>query len=1239
MKIIKINQNSDLLNVSYTGDTMTVERAFQCGLIPASVYVKILERQKVMRTLDYLSLCESEEEFKLSEVHGLILRCLNKNESLESRKIKPLMSEGKGLGDQGSILGCDDCPEDLHNNHKLSVDVAVQCDLMSSSSTLIVLGHHQQFMGLVVPLSREIMSSSFQCELQIGTSDFTSKLFSNRGKIAAFYIPESSEIIDINSAVENGLTERCTADFLTSVEIPDTLPDVDHLHEMYSSWLMYKMLLVDGWHDSAAVSDLTSPSSSEAEQVFVSYLMMNSYIDPRSGQRILILDTSSQTFLQTFTHFNLNSSCNTEQADVQVLLINEETEEISENTQDYVDPCYFISKINGTIIPDENIPHECELNNLACLDNSSETFEEQSVTDVQVLKQDFQYELLKADNGIQPETKIETAVHFKLDETEEMNNLWYDLGEADSNSLDDQASLQTPAPHITCFAKSKNADSPFDNKSGIKFHHETLPTCNAESHCRESTSVDINQSYVSCSSDKNEPEDNYYLQVHTDEMEEEGNFSVPLGSLKNPEAVQTVPELNNLLSDEEISASGLNEDTWLSLKQTGIYQTEQDNSLIADCNISFRKPLTFGLGETEPVALEIKACSFSDENVSSSPFEGHTVSLTQTFGAENIQMPKKRGVAAMVLNLPSEEDSKDTEDADKEGNAVTMSNYTHCGHEPEMISPSTLIHVFHTDTQSLMASDKDSQVSFERQLTGGSDVNSIVKENTASIKELSSTSDISADSESQLQHASIGFCSDKSESQPADELFGAGNDDQKGYRVSESELGSSASLLADFCLETKGDTDSAGLDLHSQPVQSLHYSPSWNLVESALVSPSEDDGISEIKHVEDGSRCASPQEAALLLKDDFNAECQPLCGPISQRERASLCDRLAKQSNTSPQTSVFASDTNTKNTSVHRGNVEDPSLTIKDIPEPNSSGGDEFNAEVQKERLSPVKQLDGAFMVTNDAAEISISKLDNVNVSCSNQACDTSNFQLREPEKEELGSDTKEERTAWVANDGITSSICCSSQSNFYKAVKVLVDEQGDIKQTEDHLKPIENNVFQGVSKNSTPDLVNDMSQHTLSSNSNTRNSEQTCEEDEASELKEQDNPLNIQLQLLQLFKTVSLSQDFSVLQEMVESLSSALGSDTQKEWLRTLESIKEESSEGEEEESIKEGSGFRDPAKGTHRPSDQGCDGLDVYKAEGVKTEVEFVFCLATFLVLLQSFTYYIANICDTPTQINAYL
>uniref|UniRef100_A0A672IF00 Dystonin n=1 Tax=Salarias fasciatus TaxID=181472 RepID=A0A672IF00_SALFA len=366
-KDAEVNQGGDGVTLGYTGDTLTLEQAFQLGLIPASVYVKTLERQKACQemmnpdTAEYLSLSEPEGAVEPSEVNRLILKCLSRDKSLASgRNIRTLRSASDGFGDEETMLvGESDSEEGKYRTEAsetaqsqysddcLKMDAAVQCDLMSSSSTLIMLGNRQQFVGLVLPHSGEIttVSTSSQHDERSTSSQFSSSLFSNRSKIAAFYIPEYSEVIDFSTAIQNSFIDRYTAEVLKSVVIPDVFPDVNHLNDKFSSWLMYKNLSTDGCHHAACSSEVNVPSPSEAKQLFLSYLMMNSYVDPQSGQRVLILDNQlskiTQAFLddptffgntyQSFTHLPGPPNDNTVsgQAGSEISLhINEDTEEM-----------------------------------------------------------------------------------------------------------------------------------------------------------------------------------------------------------------------------------------------------------------------------------------------------------------------------------------------------------------------------------------------------------------------------------------------------------------------------------------------------------------------------------------------------------------------------------------------------------------------------------------------------------------------------------------------------------------------------------------------------------------------------------------------------------------------------------------------------------------------------------------------------------------------------------------------
>ncbi|XP_058507341.1 dystonin isoform X8 [Solea solea] len=412
VKVIEIKQICDEMEVCYTGDTLTLDRAFHSGLIPASVYIEILHRQQTCQDMmdpkcaGNVPPLEPEEEFGPCKINRLILKCLSRNESpATGRNINTLRSIFPSLSDQEVMsrlldaqLGVGDPKEgqnvtaeksedarNLQNGDKLKVDAAVQCDLLSSSSTLVVLGNQQQFMGLVLPHSGGIQtfSTSFHYHEQ-NTTDYTSSVFGNWQKIVAFYIPETSEILDITSAIENGLTDSYTADVLKAIEIPDVFPDLDQLHEHFSSWLMYKNLRVTGsYQDAESIKVDNIPSPTEARQLFISYLMMNSFIDLQSGQRVVILDKQlskminifledvifSNTIENNVSSLSINMGNPSEQ-----LMIDEETE-VGENTPTF-DPHDFVSSGNGRITFDAQSQRTFDIHDLVSSGNSKVTLDE-----------------------------------------------------------------------------------------------------------------------------------------------------------------------------------------------------------------------------------------------------------------------------------------------------------------------------------------------------------------------------------------------------------------------------------------------------------------------------------------------------------------------------------------------------------------------------------------------------------------------------------------------------------------------------------------------------------------------------------------------------------------------------------------------------------------------------------------------------------------------------------------------
>uniref|UniRef100_A0A4W5PTW8 Dystonin n=1 Tax=Hucho hucho TaxID=62062 RepID=A0A4W5PTW8_9TELE len=300
MKVIEIQLATGGLRVSYTGDVLTLERAFQFGLIPAPLYVKLLERQNTWKDLINPG---TSEKVSLAQ---LVLLCAQLfaggiAEPRTGRKLTVEQSLSEGLIDQDTASGIlsqqaqNGGIVNPQNGKRLTVDEAVQCDLMSFSSALLVLEKQKGLMGLLWPHSGEILTISTSLRHEIITSQLAFKLLSNRQKIASLYIPEYSEVVDINSATQNGFIDVHTAEVLKTIEIPDIFPDVDDLNDRFSNWLMLRELQIGGSHrttddNEIDYENINTPSPIEAKQLFISYLTMNSYMDPKSGQRLLIFD-------------------------------------------------------------------------------------------------------------------------------------------------------------------------------------------------------------------------------------------------------------------------------------------------------------------------------------------------------------------------------------------------------------------------------------------------------------------------------------------------------------------------------------------------------------------------------------------------------------------------------------------------------------------------------------------------------------------------------------------------------------------------------------------------------------------------------------------------------------------------------------------------------------------------------------------------------------------------------------
>ncbi|XP_058879937.1 dystonin-like isoform X23 [Acipenser ruthenus] len=371
IRMIEIQLATGGLRVTYTGDILNLEKAFQSGLIPPPLFLKILEREDTCtdlidpNTAERVSLIQLVQRSLVHEETGLRLLPVKKGEdgkiALKSgREVSILRAVHEGLIDRetmfrllgaqlfaGGIMdpttnsklnvkeavqeglidqdtACKILSYQAQNGgivnpctgDRLTMDEAVQCNLITSSSALLVLEKQKAFMGLIWPCSGEIFTVSTSIQHEVITNELAYKLLSNRQKIAALYIPESSEVVSIEDATKSEIIDSNTADVLNSIVIPDVIPDIDDLDEKIATWVSSCDLQLVSSHESQQnqeISELKNtnlPSSSEAKQLFISYLMINSYMDPKLGQRLLVYDRELAKITTLFTE-NAEKSHNT----------------------------------------------------------------------------------------------------------------------------------------------------------------------------------------------------------------------------------------------------------------------------------------------------------------------------------------------------------------------------------------------------------------------------------------------------------------------------------------------------------------------------------------------------------------------------------------------------------------------------------------------------------------------------------------------------------------------------------------------------------------------------------------------------------------------------------------------------------------------------------------------------------------------------------------------------------------
>ncbi|XP_056291885.1 dystonin isoform X5 [Pseudoliparis swirei] len=977
IKVIEVKEVHDGLKVCYTGDTLALENAFQCGVISAAVYVEILQRQKTSEGKNNPSAAEDVSLLKpVQEVNRLILQCLSRNKSLTSgRSVNTLRSFYDGLSDQESKS-----EEVMISGEELKVDAAVQCDLMRCNSTLIVLENQQQFIGLVLPRCGEIqtVTTSFQYD-QHNTSDtYTSTVFSNQEKIAAFYIPENSQVVDINCAIQNGLIDTYTAEILKTLDIPDVFPDVDHLNDKFSSWLMYKKLTVDGCHHAADCFEVDDiPTRAEATQLFISYLMLNSYIDPESRQRVLILDRQLSEMVKMYledslfskkTETNVTSLTLTvgelsEGVDLEIpLQIYEETEEVMKYRQQSIDQHHLVSSVTGGI-----------------------SFDCKTSANDEALKQDIGLDTTEL--GVAKENMFHNGINWT-------NSVDFAEGGCLSSFQIDDEGLGQMSSQTFCSLNRTHDGSTlrmFDSEVSSTSCRQKSPQYSTESLCCESEGTDIPQDEILDSEGvlEKQNEQEYALHLLKAQIGERDILDVTCGTRCDLEAALSQGPVDktivrkplDLQSHETQSAVGdEEEDTMSVLKQPvtdasissniALSVIEPQRLLSSGCTISISESLQSGSVGDGCFDLDSEASSYQEESFTQSISKDHNLRLMNNNEAENMQTERK-----VVVDLTNEEGEKGEAEVDGEttGNVGEMSHHLHYSppsdsdDESLMSSPSSrsqftaeCIHL--TDKSPLLAEDGDSHVVINSQLV---DMD-VVIENVAPTTQSRPSS---TDPESQT-HYSTSINHSKSGSSSIDTDFfipQVGN-----QTVSESELDISSSHCDVASEERRAEKHTSALQspLDSEPTPSVDYLSPRDLTESAIMSESRGNGDYDNNMTDDGSRITLTQQAALHSQSEFSVGSEP---SFPQKGQITL------DGEKSPQSAVVSDEftaTNANNPQCF--DVED----LGDYTQTPSSAsletvltGEDHRAaedvELSTDGLSPERQHKNIYTVTRDTEQLS----------------------------------------------------------------------------------------------------------------------------------------------------------------------------------------------------------------------------------------------------------------------------
>ncbi|XP_075716874.1 uncharacterized protein LOC142758985 [Rhinoderma darwinii] len=413
VKMITTLLSCGCLQLATTGEQLNVNKLFQRNVISTLMFTKLIERQKMAKdlidpiTADKMTLADlfqrtvtdgktgmrfllvnAEDKGKITLKSGRKLSVLRAaHEGILEREIMyrllgaQLFSGGiihpdtgsqltleqsrdHGVIDHGTVCGI--LTQQVQNGgilcpstrKCLTVDEAVQCNLISYSSALMVLEAQRGFIGLIWPDTSEIFPISTALQQGMISNELAQRILSNRHKIAGLYIPETSEIVQLDIAAESGIIEKNTASVLSTLKLQDKMPNIDVLEPTCKHTLKW----ISSYESHTAQSAECSENKSEEElthnpehtkQLFISYLMINSYIDANTGERLLLFDGDLDevaSMLLESEHI-VRTSCENKEDVTDIV----EDLEMNLNTDNNISECKSTSHLNSSFEETESL--------------------------------------------------------------------------------------------------------------------------------------------------------------------------------------------------------------------------------------------------------------------------------------------------------------------------------------------------------------------------------------------------------------------------------------------------------------------------------------------------------------------------------------------------------------------------------------------------------------------------------------------------------------------------------------------------------------------------------------------------------------------------------------------------------------------------------------------------------------------------------------------------------------------